>query len=47
MEPHVSLACEQEEGKEREEVRGRERREPVGMAKHFDFQMPVLMSCSK
>ena len=31
-------ACEQREGKER----GKKKREPVGMAKHFYFQMPVL-----
>ena len=32
------IACEQGEGKER----GRGKREPVGMAKDFDFQMPVI-----
>ena len=33
-----SLACEQKEEKER----GRGKREPVGMAKDFDFQMPAI-----
>ena len=32
------IACEQGEGKER----GRGKREPLGMAKVFDFQMPVI-----
>ena len=33
-----SIACEQGEGKERR----RGKREPVGMAKDFDFRMPVI-----
>ena len=37
---HFSLAgvCEQGEGKEM----GREKREPLGMEKDFNFQMPVI-----
>ena len=34
----LGLACEQEQGKER----GRGKREHVGMAKDFNFQMPVI-----
>ena len=32
------MACEQPAGKER----GREKKRPAGMAKDFDFQMPVI-----
>ena len=40
---NVSLACEQGQGEET----GRGKREPVGMVKDFDFQMPVICVMSK
>ena len=36
----VRLACEQEQVKES----GKGKREPVGMAKDFNFQMPAIFS---
>ena len=35
----LTIACEQGKGKER----GREKREPIGMTRDFDFQMPVII----